>query len=183
MTVDSGKTRIDGLKKKIIHEAGQFIWVLSYLALFFVAFSTYKMLILHQFRGAYYSYGTALLQSFVLSKVILLGQYARVGESLEHRPLILSSIYKAFVFALLVATFHVFEELVKRILRGQSLASTFQDVTSEGAVQLFILTIVVFCVFIPFFALWEMRRVIGEREFSDLFFRRRASADPARRTV
>ena len=176
--MDSEKTKTGGLKKKIIHEMGELLWVLSYLILFFLAFATYKMLILHQFRDAYYTYGTALIQSFVLSKVILLGKYARVGEGLEHRSLILSTIYKAFVFALLVAAFHVFEELVKHLIHGRSMASTFQDVTAAGTLRLLTLTVVVFCVFIPFFALCEMRRVIGKKEFSDLFLRRRASADP-----
>jgi hypothetical protein len=161
------------MKKRILHEVREILWVSSYLALFFWAFATYKMLILHQFSTALFTYGTALVNALVLSKVILLGKYARVGTKLEDRPLMISAIYKALLFAVLVAIFHFAEELVKRMVHGYGFARAFQK-RWDGIVELLILTAVVFCVFIPFFALWETRRMMGDDEFFKLFFRRRA---------
>jgi len=118
-------------------------------------------------------YGTAFVNALVFAKVILLGQYARVGTRLENGPLMISTIYKALLFSVLVAIFHFAEELIKQMVHGYSFARAFQEEWA-GVVELLILTVVIFCVFIPFFALWEMRRMMGEEEFFKLFFRGRA---------
>jgi hypothetical protein len=39
-------------------------------------------------------------------------------------------------------------------------------------------TIIIFSIFVPFFAFRELRRVIGEDKFRDLFFRMGAPAKP-----
>ena len=39
-------------------------------------------------------------------------------------------------------------------------------------------TIIIFSIFVPFFAFRELRRVIGEDKFRDLFFRMREPAKP-----
>jgi hypothetical protein len=161
-----------GLLQKARHEFGEYLWSLTYMALFFCVFATYRMLVTRDFHAASYEYATALLQALVLSKVVLIGQHAHVGERHEHRSLILSAIYKSLLFAVLVALFHVAEDFVKDLFHGSGLSAALHDVADLNFPRLIALTVVVFCVFIPFFALWETRRVIGPPEFDRLFFRR-----------
>jgi hypothetical protein len=164
-----------GWKKTVRHELGEYLWILSYMALFFCVFATYKMMLTHHFHSAAYEYGTALLNAIVLSKVILIGQYAHVGRSTEHKPLLVSSIYKAFLFAILVAVFHVAEEVVKDFLHGREVSRPVYDALSGDVARALSLPVVVFFVFIPFFALWETRRVMGSEAFDHLFIRRNRS--------
>ena len=63
-----------GLKQRIIHEVGKFLRIFLYLAPFFYAFATYRMLLLNQFEEKYFAYGTAFVNALVLSKIILLGE-------------------------------------------------------------------------------------------------------------
>lgn len=106
------------LKQKVTHEFWELVWVFLYLAVFLFVLSTYRMLLLDEFHVKYFTYGAALVTALVVSKVILLGEYAGLGKRYEHMPLVFSAIYKAFLFGLLVAAFHFLEELIKRFLHG-----------------------------------------------------------------
>ena len=55
-----------GLKQRIIHEVGQFLRIFLYLAPFFCAFATYRMLRLDQFEEKYFAYGTAFVNALVI---------------------------------------------------------------------------------------------------------------------
>src|SRR5215831_18819582 len=123
LVVGSGKgNTMDkaGLKQKAIHELREYLTVLLFLAPLFVAFSTYRMLLQGRFREGSFEYGTALINALILSKIILIGEYLRVGKRQENRPLIYSTVYKSFVFTLLVAVFHVCSgRRDRRMLHGE----------------------------------------------------------------
>jgi hypothetical protein len=54
----------------------------------------------------------------VITKVITIGEYAKVGRMHESKGVFISALWKAFVFCLLVFGFHLIEEVVKRRQRG-----------------------------------------------------------------
>ena len=58
------------VRRKFSHELKEVISVFLFLALFFSAFVTYRMLLLNEFDLWYYSYGTALVSALVLAKVL-----------------------------------------------------------------------------------------------------------------
>jgi hypothetical protein len=158
------------LKRKAIHEAVEFAWVFAFLAFFFCALVTYSTLLLREFHIKYLSYAFALLNALIIAKVILIGELAHVGKKYEARPMLLSAIYKAFLFGLLVLGFHFLEEVIKGFLHGLSIAGMFHEIRIDDLVGR---SIVVFCVFIPLFAFREFRRVLGEDKFYNLLFRSR----------
>ena len=58
------------VRRKFSHELKEVTSVFLFLALFFSAFVTYRMLLLNEFDLWYYSYGTALVSALVLAKVL-----------------------------------------------------------------------------------------------------------------
>jgi hypothetical protein len=165
------------LKQRIIHESREFLKVFLFVAPFFCAFATYRMLLLDQFEEKYFAYGTAFVNALVLSKIILLGEYLRLGKRLEHKPLIYSTIYKSFLFTLLVAVFHVLEDAVKGLLHGETISSVFAALGGQGITEVLGRGLVMFWAFLPFFAMRETARILGEARLTDLFFRTRVSAE------
>jgi len=125
------------------------------------------MLLLNDLHDSYFNYIAALINALVIAKVILIGEYARLGKKLEHKPLLPSSVYKALPFGLLVFAFHIVEDTVKGLQHGKNMAGAFQDKRIDDLLGR---SLVIFCTFIPFFAFREMRRVLGEDKFQDLFF-------------
>jgi hypothetical protein len=156
------------LKEKATHELREFAVIAAYLAFFFFAVAAYSMLLLNQFRVSYFVYGTALINALVIAKVILIGEYARLGKKHESKPLFQAALYKAFLFSLLVFAFHIVEEAIKRRWHGENLATAYHGVRVN---ELLARSVVIFCAFLPLFAFRELRRVLGEDNFASLFFR------------
>jgi hypothetical protein len=156
------------LKQKATHELREFALISSYLAFFFCAVATYSMLLLNDLHVSYFIYGTALINALVIAKVILIGEYAHLGEKHESKPLFQSTIYKAFLFGLLVFAFHIVEEAIKRRWHGENFASAYHGMHLNVILAR---SVIVFCTFVPLFAFRELRRVLGEETFWSLFFR------------
>src|ERR1700690_2241288 len=116
------------LKKKSAPELGEVAILFVYLAFFFCALATYSMLLLGKFHISYFNYGAALINALVITKVILIGEAVHLGKKLEARPLVYSAVHKAFVFGLLVFAFHILEEVIKRLIHGESMAGAFREV-------------------------------------------------------
>jgi hypothetical protein len=69
-------------RRKLGHELREFLAVFLFLALFFSAFTTYRMLLLNEFHLKYFSYGSALVSALVLSKIILLERIRISGSKI-----------------------------------------------------------------------------------------------------
>jgi hypothetical protein len=164
-----------GLKQKAAHELEEFAAIFLYLAFFFCAIATYSMILLDKFNVSYFTYGAALINALVIAKVILIGEYAHLGRKHEAKPLLLSSVNKAFLFSLLVFAFHIVEELVKRLWHGDTMATASRQLRFD---DLLCRSLIVFCTFVPLFAFRELQRVLGEESFRALFFRSGAAAKP-----
>ena len=157
------------LKRKVIHEFEDFAVLFLYLAFFFCALAIYSMLLLNEFHVSYFVLGFALIKALVIAKVILIGEHMHLGRKHEAKPLFFSALHKAFLFTLLVFGFHVIEEVTKQLLHGgQKMGAAFHGMRIEDLLSR---TVLVFCTFIPLFAFRELRRVMGEGRFLDLFFR------------
>jgi len=104
----------------------------------------------------------------VVAKVILIGEYARIGRKQEAKPLFYSAIYKAFVFCLLVFAFHLIEEAIKELVHGHRITAAFREMRID---DLLARTVIIFCTFIPLFAFRELQRVLGDDKFRALLFR------------
>ena len=156
-----------GLKKRAVHELKDFAGVFLYLAFFFCAVSTYRMLLLSDFRDSYLDYSFALINAFAVAKIILIGEYTHLGAGTEARSLLVSSVWKAFLFGLLTFVFHVVEEGIKHSVHGEAFSEVFRDIHAK---VLLARSVVVFCTFIPLIAFRELRRVLGEDEFNALLF-------------
>ena len=156
------------LKEKAKHEAKELFYVTFYLAFFFCALATYTKLILKEYDLPFWNYAFALINSIVIAKVILIGQVMHLGERYEHKPLLLSALWKAFVFSLLALAFHFVEEWIKGLIHGAGMAEASRPIRTDALLGH---TLVVFCTFISLFAFMEFRRVLGEERFYNLLFR------------
>jgi hypothetical protein len=156
-------------KEKVKHELKEMFVLASYLAFFFVALALYDTLLLKEYNVEYWAIAFALINALVITKVIMIGEYANLGKRYEYKSLLISAVWKAFVFGLLVFAFHVVEEIVKRLIHGADIAKASSNIRYD---QFAARAIVVFCVFISLFAWREFRRVMGEGAFRDLVFGR-----------
>jgi p-aminobenzoyl-glutamate transporter AbgT len=165
-----------GFKQKAAHELKDFAWISLYLAFFFCALSTYAMLLLRKYEINYLNYTFAIINALIIAKIILIGEWARLGRKVEARALYQAVLYKSVVFGLLVFGFHFVEEFVKRLIHGLPAGTVVHDIHFDDLIGR---SIVIFCAFIPLFAFRELGRVMGEDKLHALFFKSGAADTPS----
>lgn len=165
-----------GWKQKIRHELIEY-WI-NFVYLFFVfgMFTTYRRLVLTEYKITYLHYGLALFEALILAKVIMIGDILRLSRPLQDKPLILTTLYNSVVFTVWTGVFSVFEHVAGGLLHGEGLAGGIHELESNGY-EVLVRGLVVFFAFIPFFAFKELRRVLGEKEIARLFFSRRTATE------
>ncbi len=168
-------------RQKIFHELVEYWINVIYLMLVFASFFIYQRLLLASYEITYTNYGVAVIEALVLGKVIMIGDVARLGRGLEDKPLIYPTIYKTVVFTVFVAAFKGIEYGIKGLWHGEGIMGGLAEFSAKGWEVVLANSIVVVVAFIPFFAVKELGRVLGEKTVRGLFFRKRTGTliDPA----
>ena len=157
---------------KISHEIKEFLTVFLFLAPFFFSFTAYGMNVARNLGHPYFHYGAALVNAFVLAKIVLTGELIGLGRRVEKAPLLVPTLYKSAVFTVFYLAFHILETTVQAFIHGQHLASNPNIELIYGNAKILSQATFIFLAFIPFFALREVRRVLGNDNFLSLFLRR-----------
>jgi len=161
--------RLRRLKTGAIDETKKLFGIFIYLWVLLSLFSFHKALVLNE-EYLLYDQGFALINALVLAKVVLIGEFFRVGDKLTNRPLIYPIIFKSAVFAVLLICFHIIEKTLTGVLHGKTF---FQSVPSIGGGTLqgiLMVGIIMFVALMPFFAFRELDRAIGTQELHNLLF-------------
>jgi hypothetical protein len=170
-----------GWKQRVMDEFIEYWIVVAFLAWFFAVFAWYRRFVLAEYHISYTHYWVGLIEALVLAKLILIGDALRLGRKLDDKPLIVPTLWKAVVFSLLVAVFSVLEHTIEGLLRHRGVAGGFEELMSKGKYELLGQSLIMFSVFVPFFACKELERVLGEGQLLKLFFRGKAAgSDPSR---
>jgi hypothetical protein len=146
----------------------------AYLAAFFVAFLTYRRLILREMGVSSFRYGYALIEALVIAKVILIGKAMGLSKRTTRGTLAFSVLRASLVYGGLVVVFAVLENVVEGLVHGKTFVASFEDFLSQGVNEILGKGLVLFVAFIPFFAFWELGHLIGDKKLFDLFFRKEA---------
>ncbi|MDR3557390.1 MAG: hypothetical protein P4L55_21755 [Syntrophobacteraceae bacterium] len=164
-----------GWKHRVKRELIEYWINVAYLFVFFGAFTTYRRLVLAAYNISYIHYGYAFFKALVLAKVVMIGDFLGLAGQLREKPLIVTTLYKAVVFAVWVIFFNAVERVaVDGLLHGKGLGGGFHLVGAHLD-ELLASALVVFFAFIPFFAFKELGRVLGARNIAWLFFRKRTA--------
>lgn len=155
--------------QKLVRELNEFFVVFLIVAPFVISLTLYRRSLGCESGGAFFQYGAALINALVLSKVILIGNAIGLGKASENRSLIISVLCKAAVFALFYLAFHLVESGIEGMVHGQHFSSAVRSELLKQKGQHIARTSFVFFAFIPFFALFEVRRKIGHDKFRNLF--------------
>ena len=91
------------------------------------------MLLLRQYNVESMTITFAIINALVITKVIMIGEYAKLGKRHEDKALLISAVWKASVFGLLVFAFHVLEEVIKRLIHGADLNTASRDTGSSNS--------------------------------------------------
>jgi hypothetical protein len=157
--------------KKTLDEGKQLFWIFIYFWVLLGLFSVYRSLVLTE-RNLIYHEGFAVINAFLLAKVVLVAEFFQVANSLKHKPLVYPIVFKSAVFCLILIGFYIVEEMLVGIWHGKTIAASFPEIGGEGWKGILVVGTILFVALIPFFAYRELARVLGKDELHSLIFRR-----------
>jgi hypothetical protein len=169
--------RVVFLKQKAFLEFKKFIVTFLYLWVIFALLSIHESIIRAQNHLDYPAHTLAVINAFIFAKVLLIGEYLRLGTGFRNRPLIYSVLYKCFSFSLLLVGMHVVEKIIVGVISGKTAGAAFSEIGGRTLINIVSMATLAFVMLIPFFAFRELGRVIGEKELRSLFLGRRGKLD------
>jgi hypothetical protein len=168
--------QLNRLKEKGVIEARRLFWIFAYLWVLLGLFALHKSIILNE-PDPFYHQGFAVINALVLAKIMFVAEVFHVADDLKHRPLIYPILYKPAVFSLILISFHLLEEVLTGMWHGKTIAESIAAL-SGGLEGILVLGVIMFVVLMPFFALREVGRDIGDDRLFEQFFVRRARYFP-----
>jgi hypothetical protein len=162
-------------KQKFYKEMKGYWFNVFFITCFFSVFTTYRRLILAHYDIPYDEYGISLIKALVLAKIMLVGEALRLSRKFADQPLIIPTLYRSCLFTVFVLFFSIIESLIRSFWAGKSLTGAFEHLLSIFNYEWFAQGLVVFFVFIPFFGVRELGRVLGPGEIGRIFFFRRGA--------
>ena len=166
-----------GLLARAAREVKKFLLIFVYLWTLFGLFALHASILLPG-ESIIYGQGFAIVNAFVLAKVMFFAENLHVGENFRNRPLIYPILFKSALFAVILICFHLIEKVIVGALRGKAISESMPAIGSGSLDEMLSVGIIMFVVLIPFFAFREIARIIGEREMRKLLFVHRIELRP-----
>jgi Na+/H+ antiporter NhaC len=164
------------LKNRLVDESKQFLMIFLYLSLCLGFMVNFKRAILADYGINYREYGYVIIEALILSKIILIGHLWRLDKRrFMDKPLIYTTVYAALIFSLLVICFNVIEQVIEGWLHHKAVAETFHEMLEKGWHQMLARCLLIFVIFIPYFAFREVGELVGQGKLLELFFHRRSA--------
>jgi hypothetical protein len=164
------------LKERLFGEFKTYWANVLYITLFFTIFTSYKRLILAHYQIVYGEYGISLIKALVLAKIILIAEHLHLGRGLENKPLAYPTLYKSFLFTVCVAIVNVIEFMIRGFIKAKGFEGVADILMGHFSYEWVAWMLATFVIFIPFFAMRELRRVLGKGKVSELFFKKSSGA-------
>jgi hypothetical protein len=164
------------LKEKALLEFKAFLGIFLYLWVVFALLSIHESIIRAQHNLDFTAHSLAIINAFVLAKVLLVGEYLHLGAGFKEKPLVYPVLYKSLVFSIFLTGFHVAERIIVGMIRGKSFAESFSAIGGGRLEAILSISALTFVMLIPFFAFRELGRMIGEEKLRALFYGQRTKA-------
>ena len=164
-------------KQRGLSEIRKLFWIFLYLWVLLSMFSVHKSLVLNE-QHVFFHLGFAAINAWLLAKVMLTGEIFHLADNLKHKPLIYPIVFKSAVFSILLISFYIIEEVLMGMWHGKSVTESIPAIAGGGLKGIFFVGIIMFFVLMPFFALREIGRDVGEDELYGQFFVRRTKYIP-----
>jgi hypothetical protein len=161
------------LKNRFLYETKNYIAIALYIAMVLYGLKIYKKMILVEYDISYYHLGYGLFESMILAKIILLGDFLRLGERFGGKPLIIKIVYKAFAMSILALFFSILEYTIEGFFHDPGVTGVIQGVMLKDGPEMLAHATIMFINFIPLFTIWEIGRTMGDNRLFELLFKSR----------
>jgi hypothetical protein len=167
------------VRQRIVDELKEFTILAIYLYICLAALINLKAAILHAEGVAFAPYGLAAVKALLCAKFLSVGHALHLGERFKNRGLIWMTLYKSFIFFLLLLVLNALEEIAVGLLHHRGIKDSILAIAGGTSDQLIAVSIVMVLILIPFFAFRSLGDIVGEHNLVRVFLHSRRSPNPA----
>ena len=165
------------VKQIALQQFKEFLVVALYLWVVFSLLILFKSVVLAEHHIPFAYHGFALFNALALAKVMLVAKDLHLGERFDKAPLIYPTLFKSALFTVVLACFKILEEDAVGLYHGKSFQQSISDLGGGTLNGIFVLTLLLFAMLIPFVGYGELQRILGEGKLERLFFYPRSLLD------
>jgi hypothetical protein len=165
------------IRERATTELREFVVIAVYLTVCFSALAYLKAAILQAQGIAFAPFAFAVVKALICAKFVLVGRAFHLGERFKALPLIWPTLYKSFVFLVLLLVLNALEEIVVGFMHHRKVMDSLAEFGGGTLDQLAASCVIVLLILIPFFAFRSLGEVVGERNLVRVFFLQRHNID------
>lgn len=166
------------LRTRITQEFQRFLVLFLYLWALLGLFVLNEDLIERSAGDAFLFQGFAILNAFILAKVMLAAEHLDVGRWLERLPLVVTIVLEDLLCTALFMLVHVLERVLVGMHHGKSLSESVPSFGGGGLAGSAIVAAIIFVSLLPFFTFKHVARAVGPDRLQAILFQRRGRPAP-----
>lgn len=163
------------LKEKAFEEMKKYAALTAYLWVLFFLLGMYRRLLLKENGIDPWTQSYAIVNALVFAKVLLLGEIIDLGAGLRKRAFIFVVIGRTFLFTALLMAFHVVEEAIRALIKGEPVASSVLHLGGGSWMGVWVYAGLLYVLLLPLSAFREMSFVLGKDVLWGIITRRETS--------
>lgn len=166
------------IRARILHEMRRYLILFLYLWALFGLFVLDESIVERSHGDAFVFQGFAVLNAFVLAKVMLVAEHLDLAGWLRRRALAWTIVFEAALCTLLFMLVHTLERLIAGALHGERVAATTPTLGGGGLAGVVVVAAIVFVSLLPFFTFKHVARAIGPDRMQAILLASRSAAPP-----
>jgi hypothetical protein len=158
------------LGRRAVHELKKLAILTAYLYVTLGAVILYKAAVLHGQGISFVPWGLAAVKAVVLAKFLMIGGVVKIGRGYTDRPLIWPTLYKSFVFLVLLIVLTIIEEIVVGLFHHHSVAASLGELFGPRLQETLAGYLIMLLLLIPLAAIHVLNEALGEGKLARMFF-------------
>ncbi len=143
-------------KHAFVDASRHFLGLFLYLWVMYGLFLLHESVVLARYNIPFTRWGVAIINAFILAKIMLVMEEFDLARGFEERPLIYPILYKSVVFAVVFIAFYIAEEVVGGLWRGKTLADSIPSIGGGTPQGMLVAVVIVTFALAPCFAFREL---------------------------
>lgn len=164
------------LKQKALEEMKKYAALTAYLWVLFFLLGMYRRLLLKENGIDPWTQSYAIVNALVFAKVLLLGEIIDLGARLRRRAFVLVVLGRTALFTSLLMAFHVVEEAVRALIKGEPLAQSVLHLGGGSWAGVWVYAGLLFVMLVPLTTFRELSFVLGKDVLWGILTRRETKA-------
>jgi hypothetical protein len=161
-------------KERAFDELRKLSITVAYMWVLLSVFTLHREVILANYHINYsVKFGFAFINAVIIAKFMWLGEILHAGRKAARKALLYSTLWNAALFALILMVCRLLEETLIKVWHGQSFAASFSEAVVNPR-DIFVSTLLVFVVLIPFFFAKGLIEIFGMHEIKRLLLTARS---------